>query len=137
VRYPRRPLAALAGIAGAAAAATIGALVLTAGTTPAAAQAFPILLTHATDIRDTDNVGSKPAWLGTLRAWLPEATAAAAAGDAHAAFSLPNGAGYVLGSPGGSTLCIVVIPTPPASTPAGSVVARAARPPTPSRAGSR
>jgi hypothetical protein len=96
---PRRSLAALAGTA---AAASVAALVLTASATPSIAQAFPILSEGATDISGTGMIAS-------LHAWLPQAVAAAAATQAHA-FSVPDGTGYVLASPDGSTLCIIATP---------------------------
>ena len=70
-------------LAGAAGAAVVAALVLSAGTAPSVAQAFPILTKRTTDLGGTSVAG-------TLGSWLPAAVVAAALQHAHE-FSITDG----------------------------------------------
>ncbi len=99
VRTPRGWVA----IAGTAASAAVAAVVLSAGTAPSVAQAFPILGTTSVDLRTHVIIA-------------PRGIVASALGSAHP-FSEPYGTGYVVESPDGNTICLL-IPSP-SSTPAG------------------
>jgi hypothetical protein len=102
----RRGWIALASTTGAGA-AVLAALVLSAGTSPTPAQAFPILKQRGIDISSNASVRH------ALASWLPSATALFAALRSAHSFPIPAGAGdrgvgYLLQSPDGISLCLVI-----------------------------
>jgi hypothetical protein len=102
----RRGWIALAGTTGTGA-AVVAALVLSAGTAPTPAQAFPILKKRGVDI--SSNASARHA----LASWLPSATALFGALQSAHSFPIPagsgeTGVGYLLESPDRSSLCLVL-----------------------------
>jgi hypothetical protein len=89
-----------------AAAATLAVVLLPAGGSPSAAQAFPILRTATVDLH-TRLVAPQGLFLGSALA------------SAHA-FSEPYGTGYVVDTRDGGTICML-IPSP-SSAPTGSAI---------------
>jgi hypothetical protein len=102
----RRGWIALASTTGTGA-AVVAALVLSAGTAPTPAQAFPILKKRGIDISSNASVSH------ALASWLPSATALFGALQTAHSFPIPagsgdTGVGYLLASPDGSSLCLVL-----------------------------
>jgi hypothetical protein len=102
----RRGRIALAGTSGTGA-AVVAALVLSAGTAPTPAQAFPILKKRGIDISGNASVRH------ALASWLPSATALFGALQSAHSFPIPagsggTGVGYLLQSPDGISLCLVL-----------------------------
>jgi len=102
----RRGWIALASTTGTGA-AVVAALVLSAGTAPTPAQAFPILNKRGIDIASNASVRR------ALARWLPSASALF--GALHSAHSFPipagsgdTGVGYLLQSPDGVSLCLLL-----------------------------
>jgi hypothetical protein len=101
-------------------AAVAAAIVLSAGTTPTSAQAFPILNKRGTDISSVASVRH------ALASWLPSTTALFEALQSAHSFPIPVGAGdtgvgYLVQSPDGSSLCLVLRELGAAGEP-GSIV---------------
>jgi len=106
---------ALAGTIGA---AVVAVLVLSAGTAPTAAQAFPILNKRGSDIRSNTGVRHALAGVsGALATWIPSTAALFQALQSAHTFPIPAGVdangpgigrGYLLESPDGSFLCLVL-----------------------------
>jgi len=102
----RRPLM-LGSATGTLGAATLAIVLLSTGGAPSAAQAFPILSRPGTDINTIGDVRH------ALVSWLPSAAALFQALDSAHPFSIPagsgdTGVGYLLESPDGSSLCLVL-----------------------------
>lgn len=115
----RRGWIALASTTGTGA-AVIAALVLSAGTASTPAQAFPILQKRGIDISSNATVRR------ALASWLPSATALFGALQNAHSFPIPagsgdTGVGYLLQSPDGVSLCLVLREVGAAGLP-GSLV---------------
>jgi hypothetical protein len=99
-------------LAGTTSAAVVAVLVFSAGTSPAPAQAFPILRTHGTDISG-DVFRSKTSVRHAMMGSMTPGDFFAALKDAHS-FPMPADSGwartgYVVASPDGSTLCLFMM----------------------------
>jgi hypothetical protein len=112
-------------------AVVVAVLVLSAGTTPTDAQAFPILNQRGSDISSNAAVHHALAGAsGALATWIPSTTALFDALESAHSFTVPAGVdangpgigrGYLLQSPDGSFLCLVLIELGAAGQP-GSLV---------------
>ena len=114
-RYVRTVMATRRGwvaLAGTTSAAVVAVLVFSAGTSPAPAQAFPILRTHGTDI-SSDVFRNKTSVRHAIMGSMTPGDFFAALKDAHS-FPMPADSGwartgYVVESPDGSTLCLFMM----------------------------